>query len=31
VFWKQIFLKSLVTFGLSYIIIVIHQMLVNSK
>jgi len=31
VFFKQIVLKTLVTFGLSYMIIVIHQMLVNSK
>jgi len=31
VFIKEIILKSLVTFGLSYIVIVIHQMLVNSK
>lgn len=31
VFWKEILLKTLVTFSLSYIIIVIHQMLVNSR
>ena len=31
VFLKGILLKTLVTFGLSYIIIVIHQMLINSK
>lgn len=31
VFLKEILLKSLVTFGLSYIILVVHQMLINSK
>ena len=31
VFWKEIILKTIVTFGLSYIILVIHQMLINSR
>lgn len=31
VFWKEILIKSMVTFSLTYIVLVVHQMLFNSK